>query len=279
MSYLKKLKSFDLESLTIMGTSIDFIWGIIIAIILLVYIIIGTGIINISIFIMALATAFLTLIISIPKIFGAAFLYNILINKLMDINVEIKNMDEITNISIIPTATIVAIISLIIWIVLYPILFVVISILYPILSLFVIQGSVSLGLIGLLLIDPLSLVYAFVVPFFSIIIASFVFNKVTPFIGGIKVSLGEEGDKTALNHVNPISVGIISGIIYLVLALIIGLIISIIVGNLPAMLMIILILAIGGLASGFICGTLCSFLYNVLSKKLGVIKLGLEDIE
>jgi len=274
MENFKKLKSFDLESLTIIGTSIEFIWGIIAAIAFLIYLIVGTGVINGSIFIMAIAIAFLILITSIPKIFASGSLYNYLINRLMDVKVKIIDMAEVTNVSIIPTATIVAIITVILYVIVYPIIFVIISTMLPILSLF------GMDALALTIVSPLSIVYAFVLPFFLTIVALFVFNNVAPRIGGIKVSLAVEGDKVALNNVNPVSAGINAGIISLVLELAIGLVISIaIIGNLPASLTLIGVLAISGLVGGFISGVVSSFLYNVLVKKLGPVKLGLEDSE
>ncbi len=279
MSDLKNLRSFDLESITIIGTSISFIWGIILGIALLIFLIVGTGIINGSLFVMMFAVAFGTLILSIPQFFGVSFLYNHLINRLRDVQVKITDNEAVTNVSIVSTSLIVAILSLIVSVIIYPVLLLGVSLLSPTLQLWAMQGLSSVVTMVLVLINPISLLYAFIIPFVFTAIGLFIFNNITPYIGGIKVSLSTVGDMVSLNSVDPVNAGIIAGIISLVLGLISGIVISVSTGNLATTLVMILSMTLGGFVGGFIYGALSSLLYNFLTEKLGTVKLGLEDAE
>ncbi|MDR0900031.1 MAG: hypothetical protein LBM26_00050 [Methanobrevibacter sp.] len=283
MTEKRDVKSLDLSSITIMGTSISFIWAIILSIIILIVFSFMGGF-NIALGLIALAIIFGTLILSISSYFGISYLYNFIVKKIKKVVIEIEDIDSvksIKSISILPFALITAIISLIIGIIIYPIIFIGLSLsAMPLIqSLLVNTATQSFGLllyqIVMLAISPMTIVYAFVVPLLFTIIGSFVFNLIAPKVGGLKVELESCGHMTKLNSVNPINAGIITGVILLVFGLVIGLILAIIGGNILANLSLILILVLGGFAGGFIYGVLSSVFYNFIANKSEEVKLEL----
>ena len=92
MTKLKNLKSIDLSSITIIGTSISFIWSIIFSIVIIAILSMIIGRFDISFAIIGIAIIFGTLIVSISQYFGVSFLYNFLIKRIKDVKLGIDNM-------------------------------------------------------------------------------------------------------------------------------------------------------------------------------------------
>ncbi|BBL62045.1 MAG: hypothetical protein ISP01_02845 [Methanobrevibacter arboriphilus] len=280
MKDLKSVKSIDLSSLTIIGTSISFIWSIVFSIIIIAILSLIIGRFDISFTIIGIGIIFGTLILSISKYFGISFLYNFFIKRMRDVKIGINNMESITDISILSLSLIVAVISLVVSIIIYPIIFLMLSfvtILYSLLQAISLQGFSWLVYPISLAFNPTFILYSFIISLVFTGIGAFIFNKISPKIGGLKVLLSKKDNMTSIDYINPKNAGIISGVICLVFGLIYGLIFSIISVSLPANLMLIVLLTIGGLIGGFIYGAISAHLYNFFSKKFSPVKIELKD--
>ena len=279
---LKNIKSIDLSSTTIIGTSISFIWSIIFVILLIIALSSILGRFDIGFGIIGIGIIFGTIILNISQFFGISFLYNLLIKKMKNVQVNIEDTDKITEISLSSLALIVGVISLIISIIVFPLIFLILSFI-PIIIQFLqalsLQGFAWLVFPMNLVLTPLFILNAFVIVFVLTAVGAFIFNKVSPFLGGLKVSLSKEGNLTKIDSIEPKSAGIITGIICLIYGLLYWLLFSVVSGNLPNNLILIAGLAVGGLVGGFIYGDLSSVLYNLFAKKLDPVKLELETLE
>ncbi|MDR2967724.1 MAG: hypothetical protein LBU74_07230 [Methanobacteriaceae archaeon] len=275
---IKSLKNIDLASITVIGASINFIWSVIIAILLLIYLSVITGSININVIILLLAMMFSVLIFSIPEYFGRAYLFNFLISKLKEINIKIVDMDKITNISIFSSALLCSIIALIISLITYPGILVAISLLSPVLQqLMFIEGGFFLIYAVIQLSNPLIIAYSFILTFISVVIATFIFNLISPKIGGLKLELTQEEDMTRIDSINYLNLALIFATIAATIGLVIGIIISIIAMNFAATISLIIYLIFGGFVGGFIVGGLTAILYNFLAPRMGGLKIELVE--
>jgi len=282
MAELKNIKSIDLTSTTIIGTSIKFIWSIIFVILLIITLSSILGRFDIGFGIIGIGIIFGTIILSISEFFGISFLYNLFIKKMKNVEVAIEDTNRITKISISSLAFIVAVISLVISIIIFPLIFLILSfipLIIQLLQVLTLQGLAWLVFPMNLVLTPLFIVNMFVIAFVLTAVGAFIFNKTSPLLGGLKVSLSKEGNLTKIDSIDPKSAGIITGIICLIYGLLYGLLFSVVSGNLPANLILIGGLAIGGLVGGFIYGDLSSVLYNFLAKKFGPVKLELEILK
>lgn len=280
MADLKSLKSIDLSSITIMGTSITLVWSIIFTAAIIIAFSSILGRFDASFGIIGIAIIFGTIIFSISGYFGISFLYNYFANRMRPVKLNIADMSKITNVSVVSTSLIAAFISLIAALIVYPLIFLIlsfVSILVQLLQAISLQGYAWLVYPASLAFTPFFIIYAFIIGLVFTIIGAFVFNKVNPKIGGLKLSLSQEGNLTKIDSINPKSAGIITAIISLVFGLIYGIIFSIVSGSLPANLILILGLTIGGLIGGFIYGAISSILYNLFAKKFGPVKIELEE--
>lgn len=282
MGDLKSLKSIDLSSTTIIGTSLNFIWSIVLTILIIIALSAIAGRFDISFAIIGIGIIFGTIIFGISEYFGVSFLYNFFIKRMKDVKLTIPDMNRITEVSVVSTSLIVAVISLIVSIIIYPLIFLTlsfVSFLVQLLQAISLQGFAWLVYPASLAFTPFFIVDAFVAGLILTAIATFIFNKISPLIGGLKVSLSSEGNLTKIDHVDPKNAGIITGIIALVFGLLYGLLFSFVSGSLPANLILIVELTIGGLIGGFIFGALSSVLYNFFAKKFAPVKLELENSE
>ncbi len=280
MTKLKNLKSIDLSSITIIGTSISFIWSIIFSIVIMAILSMIIGRFDISFAIIGIAIIFGTLIVSISQYFGVSFLYNFLIKRMKDVKLGIDNMESIKSVSVVSLSIMVAVISLVVSVIIYPIIFLAISfitILYSLLQAISLQGFSWLVYPLGLAFDPTFILYSFIIGLVFTAIGSFIFNKISPKIGGLKVLLTQEDNMISIDFISPKSAGIITGVICLVFGLIYGVIFSIISVSLPANLLLIIFLTVGGLIGGFIYGSISAYLYNFFSKKFSPVKIELKD--
>jgi hypothetical protein len=282
MKDLKSLKAIDLETTTIIGTAINFIWSIIFAIGVMVALSLVIGRFDVSFLIIGIGIIFGTIVLSISEYFGISFLYNVFIKKMKDVTIKIPEMDKITNISIVTFPVMVAVISLAVAIIIYPLIFLLlsfVSILYPLLQAMSLQGLAWLVFPVSLTFSPLFIIYAFIIGLVFTAIGTYIFNQISPRVGGLKLSLTQKGNMTEISSINPKTAGIICGVILLIFGLIYGLIYSIVSGNLPANLILIVMLTVGGLVGGFVYGAISSILYNFFAKKFSPIKLELKTSE
>jgi len=268
---VKSLKQIDLASITIMGASINFFFSVVLAIVFLLIFIINNSFIPFMLILM-FAMVFGVLIFSIPDFFGRAYLFNFLVPKLKEINLEISE-EKITNISVFPSALMCSIISMIITAILYPGILTFMSILTILLQPLLL-GAPLLVYIVKFFADPLLIVYSFFFSFISVAIAVAVFNLISPKIGGLKLNLSQEGVMTKINSLNVINLALILAIILAILGLIFAIIISIIAQSI--LISTILYFSLGGFVVGFIIGALMAVFYNYLAPRLGELKIRLE---
>ena len=275
MTDIKSLKHIDLTSITIMGTAINFIGSIILAIILLILLTVSIRFFDPVVIVLLLALVFTTLILSISEYFGRAYLFNFLAPKLKEIRLNVVDMEKITNISVFPLALICSIISLIITLITYPVLYIGVLLISPILQLLATQGGILLIYLAYFISSPWMIVYSFIFAFISVAIAASVFNLISAKIGGLKLKLTQEGNMTQINSMNYLNLALILAIILAIIGLVLGLILSVIVMNFIATLSLIIYLVLGGFVLGFIAGALIAILYNFLAPKLGELKIEL----
>jgi len=269
---VKSLKRIDLESITIMGTSINFLWSIILALMLLVFSL-NSGIFNIVVVLLMLTIVFGVLIFSIPDFFGRAYLFNFLISRLKEVKIGFSE-ENIISISVLPSALICSIISMIIAAILYPGVYLIGM---PIISLLLQLAPLQeIILLAYLIANPLLIIYSFFLSFISVAIATAVFNLISPKIGGLKLKLSQEGGMTKINSIHYLNSALLLGAILAILGLIFGIILSLIAMNLMATLNLIIYLVLGGFVVGFIVGALIPIFYNFLAPKVGGLKLKLE---
>lgn len=279
MSDIKTLKSVDITSYTTITTGI----GVLFSILLSILLIIGIAIVSsesLGIVAYIIPTIIVgTLMCSIYHRFMEGYLYNLLTNKLNPITFELKDGKEITKISTVPTALIVAIISTIFTILLMAIgMFVIPLILSAIIQILMFSELTVIAYllyqVSMILMHPvvigMIIIGSFIVTFVFTLIAVYIYNFLGSKGRGVVIDLS---DNTTLNSIEPVSliialtaVSLIFNIILAIITLISGGDASQALGNI-----------IGGLISGVVGGGLIAIFYNFLAPKLGELKVELID--
>lgn len=278
MITVKRLKSLDISSVTIMATTISLIFSIIISIIMLV--IFGAiSLNNIAIMAFIIPTLiFGTLIVSVYRNFIESWLYN-LISKKTSIVFSIEEDGTVTNISTVSTALIIAIITTVMALIEYMvILFLGQLTLSAMVQTFMMTGQqlIAMQLYNLLLVvsNPLYviglIVGGFIISFIYVLIGTYIYNLIAGNNYGAKLNIKEN---SSLESIDVKSFAISISIIYLVLGLISGILSAITTGN----YLEIAITPIITFILGFIVTAIIAWLYNVLAPKVGQIKFELID--
>ena len=279
MSDIKTLKSIDITSYTIIVTGI----GVLFSILLSILLIIGIGIVSsesIGIVAYIIPTIIVgTLMCSIYHRFMEGYLYNLLTKKLNPITFELKDGKEITKISTVPTALIVAIISTIFTILLLAIgIFVIPLILSAIIQILMFSELTVLAYIlyqvSMILMQPsiiaMIIIGSFIVTFVFTLIAIYIYNFIGSKGRGVIIDLS---NNTTLNSIEPVSLIIALTAVSLIFNIILAIITLISGGDATQALGNI----IGGLISGVVGGGLIAIFYNFLAPKLGELKVELID--
>lgn len=277
MTTVKRLKSLDISSVTIMATTISLIFSIIISIIMLV--VFGAiSLNNIAIMAFIIPTLiFGTLIVSVYRNFIESWLYN-LISKKTSIVFSIED-GTVTNISTVSTALIIAIITTVMALIEYMvILFLGQLTLSAMVQTFMMTGQqlIAMQLYNLLLVvsNPLYviglIVGGFIISFIYVLIGTYIYNLIAGNNYGAKLNIKEN---SSLESIDVKSFAISISIIYLVLGLISGILSAITTGN----YLEIAITPIMTFILGFIVTAIIAWLYNVLAPKVGQIKFELID--
>lgn len=276
------LKNIDLSSITIVGTMVNFIISIILSIILLILFVVIGGSYGLS-FGASIIPAIVcgTIFLSISHFFGKAFLYNTLTSKLNCISFELKD-NEITNIEPISAGLIWGVISLISYIVFYSIAMVIAPMIASsFLQTLMLSGQtqIAIALYSLIsvLLSPsailITVLSSFILPFLSVLIGIYLYNLISPKIGGIKLELIKTEKLTSIESIDSKSISLILSIISLILNIIFSIIITIIFDQ-PLNEGII------GILSSFIISFALIFIiskiYNFIAKKYDSVKLELE---
>lgn len=278
MTTVKRLKSLDISSVTIMATTISLIFSIIISIIMLV--VFGAiSLNNIAIMAFIIPTLiFGTLIVSVYRNFIESWLYN-LISKKTSIVFSIEEDGTVTNISTVSTALIITIITTVMALIEYMvILFLGQLTLSAMVQTFMMTGQqlIAMQLYNLLLVvsNPLYviglIVGGFIISFIYVLIGTYIYNLIAGNNYGAKLNIKEN---SSLESIDVKSFAISISIIYLVLGLISGILSAITTGN----YLEIAITPIITFILGFIVTAIIAWLYNVLAPKVGQIKFELID--
>ena len=280
MSDIKTWKSIDITSYTIIVTGI----GVLFSILLSILLIIGIGIVSsesIGIVAYIIPTIIVgTLMCSIYHRFMEGYLYNSLTKKLNPITFELKDGKEITKISTVPTALIVAIISTIFTILLLAIgIFVIPLILSAIIQILMFSELTVIAYllyqVSMILMHPvvigMLIIGSFIVTFVFTLIATYIYNFIGSKGRGVIIDLS---NNTTLNSIEPVSLIIALTAISLIFNIILLAIITLISGGDTTQALINII---SGLIIGVIGGGLISIFYNLLAPKLGELKVELID--
>lgn len=284
MSDIKELKSIELSSYTTMVTGITVLFSIITAILISIGIAAlmpsGSGVI-----IYLIATIIVGVFMyTIYNSFSQGLFYNLLAKKLKTIAVIIEDGKEIAKISTTETATMIALISTIQFILLYLVSVLVLPLLFTSVIqtlMFTGQATLAYGIYQLLAIlsQPttiLMLIFGtFIITFVFVLIGAYIYNILAKKGRGVILNLGNEGGLTAIESIEPLKLAIAFAIICGILSLIVG-IISIISGGSIANL---IGNVLGGFVGGFIEFYLIAIFYNFLAPKIGKIKLELIDFK
>ncbi|MBQ1781357.1 MAG: hypothetical protein II003_00740 [Methanobrevibacter sp.] len=284
MSDIKELKSIELSSYTTMVTGITVLFSIITAILISIGIAAlmpsGSGVI-----IYLIATIIVGVFMyTIYNSFSQGLFYNLLAKKLKTIAVIIEDGKEIAKISTTETATMVALISTIQFILLYLVSVLVLPLLFTSVIqtlMFTGQATLAYGIYQLLAIlsQPttiLMLIFGtFIITFVFVLIGAYIYNILAKKGRGVILNLGNEGGLTAIESIEPLKLAIAFAIICGILSLIVGIISVISGGSIANLIGNVL----GGFVGGFIEFYLIAIFYNFLAPKIGKIKLELIDFK
>lgn len=279
---IKEIKSIELASYTVITTSIGIVFSIIAAIALMIPISMSSpeGI-NIAIYILPTIVVG-TLIYETYRNFFEGFIFNALSKRLKKIRFVLNDESEIFQVSTTEPAIITSIILTIEIILLYLVLVMLLPILVTSFIqtlMFTGQQVLAYNLYQFLMIlsQPTTILMiifgTFIITFVFTLLATYIYNILAKSGRGIVVELSDENNLTVLESINTlkfaIAFAVVSGVLNIILA-----IIMIISGGQPTAALGNII---GGFISGFVLGALISIFYNVLSPKLGKLKLELID--
>lgn len=279
---IKEIKSIELASYTVITTSIGIVFSIIAAIALMIPISMSSpeGI-NIAIYILPTIVVG-TLIYGTYRNFFEGFIFNALSKRLKKIRFVLNDESEIVQVSTTEPAIITSIILTIEIILLYLVLVMLLPILVTSFIqtlMFTGQQVLAYNLYQFLMIlsQPTTILMiifgTFIITFVFTLLATYIYNILAKSGRGIVVELSDENNLTVLESINTlkfaIAFAVVSGVLNIILA-----IIMIISGGQPTAALGNII---GGFISGFVLGALISIFYNVLSPKLGKLKLELID--
>ena len=284
MSDIKELKSIELSSYTTMVTGITVLFSIITAILISIGIAAlmpsGSGVI-----IYLIATIIVGVFMyTIYNSFSQGLFYNLLAKKLKTIAVIIEDGKEIAKISTTETATMIALISTIQFILLYLVSVLVLPLLFTSVIqtlMFTGQATLAYGIYQLLAIlsQPttiLMLIFGtFIITFVFVLIGAYIYNILAKKGRGVILNLGSEDGLTAIESIEPLKLAIAFAIICGSLSLIVGIISVISGGSIANLIGNVL----GGFVGGFIEFYLIAIFYNFLAPKIGKIKLELIDFK
>ena len=191
---------------------------------------------------------------------------------------------EIAKISTTETATMIALISTIQFILLYLVSVLVLPLLFTSVIqtlMFTGQATLAYGIYQLLAIlsQPttiLMLIFGtFIITFVFVLIGAYIYNILAKKGRGVILNLGNEGGLTAIESIEPLKLAIAFAIICGILSLIVGIISVISGGSIANLIGNVL----GGFVGGFIEFYLIAIFYNFLAPKIGKIKLELIDFK
>ncbi|MBF4468528.1 MAG: hypothetical protein ISP01_03915 [Methanobrevibacter arboriphilus] len=276
MSYLN-LKYIDLSSITIVGSLIFFIWGIIVGLLLFIYFAINGNFDTLSLLI-PFTIAFISLVGGIVYYFIGTFIYNIFSKKIFNVSFEISN-GNIKRISILPISIIITLINIIFVILFYPGLKLVLEVILIDLYSFI-SFTPMISLIGQtidIITNPIIILIFIVLTFILTVLEEFIYDLVSKKTGGVEIKL-ENNNNNGINKINyfkPSSVGLNLAISLIIPYTIINLIISFLF--FPVSYINFIWVIIGGFIGIFIIMSISTIFYNLIANKLNPILVELES--
>lgn len=276
MSYLN-LKYIDLSSITIVGSLIFFIWGIIVGLLLFIYFAINGNFDTLSLLI-PFTIAFISLVGGVVYYFIGISLYNIFSNKIFNVSFEISN-GNIKRISILSISTIITLINIIFVILFYPGLKLVLEVILIDLYSFI-SFTPMISLIGQtidIITNPIIILIFIVLTFILTVLEEFIYDLVSKKTGGVEIKL-ENNNNNGINKINyfkPSSVGLNLAISLIIPYTIINLIISFLF--FPVSYINFIWVIIGGFIGIFIIMSISTIFYNLIANKLNPILVELES--
>lgn len=280
MVSVKELKSIDITSYTIISTVLSVLFSIILSIAIAIGIVIlapsASGIIPYIVPTIIVGT----FMIGIYRYFSEGLFYNVLATKLRNIKIELGD-GEISKISPVETATIVATIALIQAILLYLVSMFILPLLLAstLQSIMMYDQALAYSLYQILLIisQPVTIIMfifgTFVITFVYVLIGVYIYNLLASKGRGIKLGLSNENGLTAIDSIDMMSFAIVTAVISAILSIITG-IISLLSGGTAVSLITNII---SSLICGFVAAALTAIFYNYLAPKLGKLKIELID--
>lgn len=276
MSYLN-LKYIDLSSITIVGSLIFFIWGIIVGLLLFIYFAINGNFDTLSLLI-PFTIAFISLVGGIVYYFIGTFIYNIFSKKIFNVSFEISN-GNIKRISILPISIIITLINIIFVILFYPGLKLVLEVILIDLYSFI-SFTPMISLIGQtidIITNPIIILIFIVLTFILTVLEEFIYDLVSKKTGGVEIKL-ENNNNNGINKINyfkPSSVGLNLAISLIIPYTTINLIISFLF--FPVSYINFIWVIIGGFIGIFIIMSISTIFYNLIANKLNPILVELES--
>ncbi|WP_288268386.1 hypothetical protein [uncultured Methanobrevibacter sp.] len=278
----KELSSIELSSLTTIGMGIYVLISVILAIIAFIALMVigGSSAITTGLMLIPMII-FGAILYSIIHFFGRGYLYNVLVTRLNAIDFDIEE-GEITRINPISTSLVIGVISLICFIIVYTLAYLVVpGFASSVLQTLMASGQMNLALIVynflVLMLSPqffiACILLSFVLTFIFVCLQIYVYNYISPKVGGIIVDFKDEGKYTSLKYVDPKSAAIIVSICSLVVDVIVS--IAMLAINHTAVLYALYNI-ISGFVITFVLVFLIAYFYNYLAPKMGQLKLELE---
>ncbi|OWT33491.1 hypothetical protein BGI41_02085 [Methanobrevibacter sp. 87.7] len=278
----KNIKQIELSSFTTMGMSIYALLSVILAVLLFIVIFAMTGgkVASIALILIPVIV-FGTILHSIVHFFGRGLLYNVFVKKLNAINFSIED-NEVKEIKPLPIALVLALISLVCFIIVYTLIAVFVpTMISSFLQLLMMSGQMGIAMIlynvVMLMLSPriiISLIIAsFVFPFLFVLIGAYCYNYIAPSVGGIGVELEDDGDLTLIKSFNPTKTALIMAIIVTILSVIVSVIMLIVNQDLG---MSAVYNIISAFVLNFVGVFLATYFYNYLAPRIGEVKLNLE---
>ncbi|MBZ9570206.1 hypothetical protein KQY27_01410 [Methanobrevibacter sp. TMH8] len=283
----KKLESIDSSTVTLVGSNIIFIWGIILGIMTFIYSIINGNLSFLSLTIL-FSIAFGSLLGAIVYYFIGTFLYNFL-SKKISVSFDLYDDGQVKKISILPVSAIITLINIVFVILTYPLLKLILEvILTDLSSLLSLTPTIStIGQTIDILTNPIIIliviVLSFVLPFLGI----FVYNLISKKIGGIILKLDGVKLDTSTNevnnsvnytnkviYINPLKFGLISAISSIIPYIIVLIIVIFLFVSISYIILIESI--IGGFIGIFIFTTISAYIYNIIANKSNPIEVELK---
>lgn len=278
MAAVKRLKSLDISSVTIMATTITLIFAVIISVLGLI----ALGIISIDyIGVMAFLVPSIicgAIVVSVYRTFIQSFLYN-LISKRTSVMISLEDDGSISKVSTSSTAIVVSIISTVMILIEYMIgLLAIPLILSSAIQTLMMSGAqqIAFELYKLLMMvsNPVFvlgvIVGTFIVTFIYVLIGTYIYNYIASKGYGAEVNIK---DNTTLESVDVKSIATSAAMIALILGLISGIINAISTGDFFG----IIISTVSNFIAWYIGGFILAALYNKLAPKVGKIKFELID--